>query len=93
MVSFGNVLLKKFMAALGDELWDVHEQMVVAALDLNQPVLANRSLSSLKARFPNSVRVKRLEGMSKVGSPSPSNVSYIFISVSLMPLACSGSGR
>jgi hypothetical protein len=41
----------------------LYEQLVIAALDIGNIGLADEYLSKLVAKFPDSIRVKRLEGM------------------------------
>ncbi|PVD32057.1 hypothetical protein C0Q70_07484 [Pomacea canaliculata] len=48
---------------LGNELWSVYEQVCVAALDCQRLDIAETCIEALNAKFPNSVRVKRLEGL------------------------------
>ncbi|CAM9935117.1 unnamed protein product [Pylaiella littoralis] len=55
--------LLRFGRSLGDELWVVHEQMVVAALDSGDLATAHEQLEVLRKKFPGSQRVRRLEGM------------------------------
>lgn len=45
------------------ELWELVEQMYLAALDLKLSEKAELLLSRLLRQFPGSVRVRRLEGM------------------------------
>jgi hypothetical protein len=46
--------------------WNIHEQVLIAALDLANLQLAEEYLSKLQMRFPGSARVKRLAGMVEV---------------------------
>jgi len=48
---------------LGNEVWTVREQYLLAALDSNKLSLAREILNGLKIAFPSSVRVARLTGM------------------------------
>ena len=48
---------------LGNGIWDVREQVFLAALDLHNFKLARTQLDALVVRFPTSARVKVLEGM------------------------------
>jgi len=59
----GTFLLEHFHPKLGDELWTVHEQVFLAALDLYQLEIANKHLEKLNETFPKSLRVKRLKGL------------------------------
>ncbi|CAI7782929.1 unnamed protein product, partial [Closterium sp. NIES-54] len=47
---------------LGDEVWDVMEQVAIAAMDCQQLGIA-KCIGALMIAFPNSSRVGRLEGM------------------------------
>ncbi|CAM9898709.1 unnamed protein product [Discosporangium mesarthrocarpum] len=55
--------LLTYAGRLGDELWVVYEQALVAALDCADYGLANTYLAALNKKFPKSQRVGRLEGM------------------------------
>ncbi|CAI5989048.1 unnamed protein product [Closterium sp. NIES-64] len=48
---------------LGDEVWDVMEQVAIAAMDCQQLGIAKECIGALMIAFPNSTRVGRLEGM------------------------------
>ncbi|KAK2158243.1 hypothetical protein LSH36_174g04008 [Paralvinella palmiformis] len=48
---------------LGDELWMVHEQVCIAALDCGNKDVAMMNLHALQEQFPNSMRVRRLRGL------------------------------
>ncbi|KAL5014483.1 hypothetical protein ScPMuIL_008753 [Solemya velum] len=48
---------------LGDELWTVYEQVCIAALDCRRMDVAEICFEALSAKFPGSVRVRRLQGM------------------------------
>jgi hypothetical protein len=48
---------------LGNGIWDVREQVFLAALDLHLFKIARTQLDALVVRFPTSARVKVLEGM------------------------------
>ncbi|XP_064381848.1 ER membrane protein complex subunit 2-like [Halichondria panicea] len=65
-LQLGQLLLRS--ASLGSEEWEIHEQVVVAALDTGDLDTAQRSLEALRKQFPGSLRVKRLEGMCLEGS-------------------------
>ncbi|XP_041362007.1 ER membrane protein complex subunit 2-like [Gigantopelta aegis] len=57
-----NVLID-YSHKLGDELWQVYEQVCVAALDCRKLVMADACIEALLAKFPKSIRVRRLQGM------------------------------
>ena len=61
----GGALLASWSAAsaLGDEVWTVREQVLLAALDANDAGTAARQLEALDTKFPGSSRVRRLLGM------------------------------
>lgn len=44
-------------------VWNLYEQMAVAALDSGKIDLADVYVNKLVKQFPDSLRVKRLEGM------------------------------
>ncbi|XP_050395396.1 ER membrane protein complex subunit 2 [Patella vulgata] len=48
---------------LADELWMVYEQVCIAALDCRRLDLAEECIEALQYKFPDSMRVKRLEGL------------------------------
>ncbi|KAK9763772.1 Inositol phosphatase SIW14 [Basidiobolus ranarum] len=58
------MLFGGYATQLGDEVWNVYEQVLIAALDTGRLDLAKSCLSKLQARFPKVQRVKSLEGMS-----------------------------
>ena len=59
----GRLLLDKFASKLEPEKWDVYEQTALAALDLGYLPLAQKYVDTLKLRWTDSTRVKRLQGM------------------------------
>jgi len=56
-------VLKDRASSLGDERWMVEEQVLVAALDCGRPEVAEECLEALRAQFPGSLRVARLQAM------------------------------
>ncbi|KAG2483062.1 hypothetical protein HYH03_018045 [Edaphochlamys debaryana] len=61
---YGNILLRHYKSHLSEEeLWVVHEQVAVAALDSHALQFAASVIKALVRRFPDSVRAKRLQGM------------------------------
>eukprot|EP00887_Chlorella_sp_A99_P000135 scaffold16.g135.t1 len=46
-----------------EELWSVHEQVIVAALDLGNSDLANSLIKNVNRKFPESSRAARLSGI------------------------------
>ncbi|CAG8469305.1 6999_t:CDS:2 [Acaulospora morrowiae] len=64
VISLGGRLIREgYIGKLGDDVWSVYEQIFVAALDHREEALAKTCLENLEKRFPNSPRVKILEGM------------------------------
>jgi len=63
IVKYGKPLLSNHASGLGDEVWDVYEQVFIAALDCAEYTLAKEYLNKLKAKFVRSSRVQRLKGM------------------------------
>jgi len=55
--------LEVHRAALGDEIWSVYEQVLLAALGQNDQALADQCADALDARFDGSARVRRLLAM------------------------------
>mmetsp|Transcript_15627 Transcript_15627/g.49812 ORF Transcript_15627/g.49812 Transcript_15627/m.49812 type:complete len:328 (-) Transcript_15627:65-1048(-) len=62
VVRFGSTFIRS-QASLGDDLWTVLEQVFFAALDLGDVELMEFAFEGLHAKFPDSVRVKRLQGV------------------------------
>lgn len=54
-------VLSRKPSSLGDELWMVYEQVLVASLDCARLDVAQECLQALHARFPKSHRVLKLE--------------------------------
>eukprot|EP00897_Mesotaenium_endlicherianum_P008907 jgi/Mesen1/8044/ME000043S07426 len=48
---------------LGNEVWNVYEQVAVAALDCHSTDVAKECVGALLKKFPDSIRVGKLEGM------------------------------
>ncbi len=63
VVEFGECLIMEHGNKLGDELWTIHEQVFIAALDCGRLDLATNCFYALKQQFPKSLRVKKLAGM------------------------------
>ncbi|KAG2452363.1 hypothetical protein HYH02_003385 [Chlamydomonas schloesseri] len=61
---YGNILLRHYKSHLSEEeLWLVHEQVAVAALDAHALPFAASVIKAINRRFPDSVRARRLQGM------------------------------
>ncbi|KXZ47288.1 hypothetical protein GPECTOR_36g15 [Gonium pectorale] len=61
---YGNILLRHYRSHLSEEeLWTVHEQVAIAALDSHALPFAASVVRAINRRFPDSVRAKRLQGM------------------------------
>jgi len=58
-----NIDLAQF---LGDEKWQVLEQVCIAAMDLHDMEVVKDCLTQLDLKFPNSIRVRRLKAMAKL---------------------------
>eukprot|EP00026_Physarum_polycephalum_P014398 Phypoly_transcript_14907.p1 GENE.Phypoly_transcript_14907~~Phypoly_transcript_14907.p1 ORF type:complete len:310 (+),score=51.07 Phypoly_transcript_14907:39-932(+) len=63
VVKFGEKLIASHVGLLGNDVWDVYEQVLIAALDCGRVELAQQYLTKLNSQFPTSTRVKRLRGM------------------------------
>lgn len=62
VVKYGSEVLKT-PSVLGADVWNVYEQVLVAALDIGNFETAQLCLDKLDIKFPGSVRVQRLSGM------------------------------
>ncbi|KAK9830829.1 hypothetical protein WJX74_009133 [Apatococcus lobatus] len=61
---FGSQLLRNHKGILSqEELWQVHEQVAVAAMDVRSMDLAFSLVQAVRKRFPDSARAERLTGM------------------------------
>uniref|UniRef100_A0A4W4GCB9 ER membrane protein complex subunit 2 n=1 Tax=Electrophorus electricus TaxID=8005 RepID=A0A4W4GCB9_ELEEL len=63
IVDVGEELISEHASKLGDDIWIIYEQVMIAALDCSRDDLAWSCLQELKRQFPDSHRVKRLVGM------------------------------
>ncbi|KAL7984121.1 hypothetical protein Chor_002691 [Crotalus horridus] len=63
IVEVGEELINEYGAKLGDDIWIIYEQVMIAALDCSRDDLASYCLQELRRQFPGSHRVKRLTGM------------------------------
>lgn len=65
VVKHGVFLLNNAAARrkLGTEVWTVYEQVAIAAMDTQCLDVAKMCIEMLLSKFPNSIRVGRLEGM------------------------------
>uniref|UniRef100_A0A2K5QJ05 ER membrane protein complex subunit 2 n=1 Tax=Cebus imitator TaxID=2715852 RepID=A0A2K5QJ05_CEBIM len=63
IVEVGEELIHEYASQLGDAIWMIYEQVMIAALDYGQDDLALFCLQELRRQFPGSHRVKRLTGM------------------------------
>lgn len=59
----GEELINDYASKLGDDIWIIYEQVMIAALDYGRDDLALFCLQELRRQFPGSHRVKRLTGM------------------------------
>ena len=81
VVEFGECLLLEHGNKLGDELWTIHEQVFVAALDCGRLDLATSCLRALNKQFPRSLRVKKLRGMRLEALEDWENAKKIYESI------------
>lgn len=64
VTKYGLLLLKHHSAALSqDELWLIHEQVAMAALDCNATSAAAALVKNVVAKFPDSTRAAKLKAM------------------------------
>ncbi|KAK5620784.1 ER membrane complex subunit 2 [Crenichthys baileyi] len=63
IVDVGEELISEHASKLGDDIWIIYEQVMIAALDCSRDDLALTCLQELRKQFPDSHRVKRLTGM------------------------------
>uniref|UniRef100_A0A665VK58 ER membrane protein complex subunit 2 n=1 Tax=Echeneis naucrates TaxID=173247 RepID=A0A665VK58_ECHNA len=63
IVDVGEELISEHASKLGDDIWIIYEQVMIAALDCSRDDLALTCLQELRKQFPDSHRVKRLSGM------------------------------
>uniref|UniRef100_A0A3B4U4M3 ER membrane protein complex subunit 2 n=1 Tax=Seriola dumerili TaxID=41447 RepID=A0A3B4U4M3_SERDU len=63
IVDVGEELISDHASKLGDDIWIIYEQVMIAALDCSRDDLALTCLQELRKQFPDSHRVKRLSGM------------------------------
>ncbi|XP_064250809.1 ER membrane protein complex subunit 2 isoform X2 [Anomalospiza imberbis] len=63
IVDVGEELINEYASKLGDDIWIIYEQVMIAALDCSRDDLALFCLQELRRQFPGSHRVKRLTGM------------------------------
>ncbi|WWD08318.1 hypothetical protein V865_006429 [Kwoniella europaea PYCC6329] len=61
VIELGLKLLKS--GKVGDQEWALREQLAIAALDLGQIELSQEQIKLLHSKFPNSPRVKILDGL------------------------------
>ncbi|MGH0129760.1 UNVERIFIED_CONTAM: hypothetical protein FKN15_059444 [Acipenser sinensis] len=63
IVEVGEELIQEHASKLGDDIWIIYEQVMIAALECSRDDLATTCLHELKKQFQGSHRVKRLAGM------------------------------
>jgi len=63
----GGKVLRNCPGKLGDELWAVHEQVFMAAVELGNNEWQDHCLQQLTKKFPVSIRVERLKGLREEG--------------------------
>ncbi|XP_074656469.1 ER membrane protein complex subunit 2-B-like [Tubulanus polymorphus] len=63
IVDLWEVFQYDFKYKLGDEVWQVYEQVALAALDIYDIELAGSCIDALNSQFVDSLRVRKLTGM------------------------------
>ncbi|XP_075070063.1 ER membrane protein complex subunit 2 isoform X1 [Mixophyes fleayi] len=63
IIDVGEELLNEHSSKLGDDIWIIYEQVMIAALDCGRDEIAISCLQELRRQFPGSHRVKKLTGM------------------------------
>ncbi|XP_059174388.1 ER membrane protein complex subunit 2-like [Physella acuta] len=63
VVNIWDTVIMDSCAKLGDEVWLVYEQVCAASLDCQRYDIAEQCIQQLNEKFPNSIRVARLQGM------------------------------
>uniref|UniRef100_A0A0C9RQJ8 ER membrane protein complex subunit 2 n=1 Tax=Wollemia nobilis TaxID=56998 RepID=A0A0C9RQJ8_9CONI len=65
VLRYGLALLKdsKARSKLGGDVWTLYEQVAIAAMDCRRLDVAKDCVQTLMKKFPDSIRVGRLEGM------------------------------
>eukprot|EP01111_Echinosteliopsis_oligospora_P011709 TRINITY_DN3923_c0_g1_i1.p1 TRINITY_DN3923_c0_g1~~TRINITY_DN3923_c0_g1_i1.p1 ORF type:complete len:291 (+),score=65.12 TRINITY_DN3923_c0_g1_i1:58-930(+) len=63
VVKYGDDLINSSASLSAVEKWEVHEQVLLAALDTHNIALATKYLNKIAQQFPKSARVKRMRGM------------------------------
>ena len=81
VVEFGECLLLEHGNKLEEELWTIHEQVFVAALDCGRMDLAKSCLAALEQQFPKSLRVRKLRGMGFEASEEWDKAKKIYKSI------------
>mmetsp|Transcript_38182 Transcript_38182/g.91759 ORF Transcript_38182/g.91759 Transcript_38182/m.91759 type:complete len:301 (+) Transcript_38182:83-985(+) len=78
VLKYGTVALTKKQRSLGNDVYNVLEQVFFAALDVGAIDWADYCLQKLKGRFSSSLRVQRLVGMRQeaVGNWQDANAVY-----------------
>ncbi|KAI8448840.1 hypothetical protein BY996DRAFT_4590450 [Phakopsora pachyrhizi] len=63
LIQDGTGILSAFGLPTQDDIWDIYEQVAIAALDTGRLELATKAIKRLESRFPGSTRVSILHGM------------------------------
>ncbi|WWC65186.1 uncharacterized protein I303_107800 [Kwoniella dejecticola CBS 10117] len=63
VIELGRRVLDKGKGVMGDQEWALREQVAIAALDLGQHELSREQIKILRSKFPNSPRVRILDGL------------------------------
>jgi len=75
--------LADFSYKLADEAWLVYEQVCIAACDCGQIDVAEMCIDALKAKFPGSMRVRKLMGMKFEAEDKYENAMHIYEEIKL----------
>lgn len=78
VVKYGRELYKQHRAKLGTDVWDLYEQVFLAAMESCQNDAKDECLTALVTKFPNSKRVKRLTGLLLEGQGDYANAQGLY---------------
>jgi len=62
-LKLGRNLITNHLSKIGDEQWDIYEQIFIAAIDIGDFLSAEHYLQLITTQFPDSKRVWRLAGL------------------------------
>jgi len=82
IVKYGGYMLERYSSELGSDIWQLYEDVAIAALDEDDAKLADSCVKRLKGRFgETSMRVRRLIGMQCEASGKFAEAKRIYESV------------